>query len=227
MLYTIYVCIYIFICVYKYTHFNTHNFSGSGKLQEPGDQNVRFKIMSPRCVRHYSHAISTLWLPTGALHSNQWISQHLKKRSHCHNYPWLLFFKLSLILLFSWNPPHRQTIHQGQRGGGEAAGAPAWCATKAVQDVPAWEPAAFRLPPGSPDGTPDIQPSPRWDADVLESEWSQVHPAPLWDLGCAVMDTSGAGSLSSSEQKPCFVCTWFHSRISMNIYVAIIHLPRL
>lgn len=90
-----------------------------------------------------------------------------------------------------FNPRHRQTIHQGQGGGREASGTPARCATKVVQDLSAWKSSTFCLSPGSPDWVADIQSSPCRDADVMESEWPQVHPASLWNLGCAVRSLAG------------------------------------
>lgn len=39
---------------------------------------------------------------------------------------------------------------------------------------------------GASDRAENSQPLPCWNADILESEWPQIYPAALWDLGCAV-----------------------------------------
>lgn len=38
---------------------------------------------------------------------------HTHSKDHCHNYPQLVFFFTFSILLFYFEPSHRQTIHKG------------------------------------------------------------------------------------------------------------------
>lgn len=100
---------------------------------------------------------------------------------------------LSRICIYNISCPERliyftprSTVREESPSSWEAPGAHAGCAEEAVCPTSSTGATVLCSSPGSTDGAENTQPLPRRNAHILESEWPQIYPAALWDLGCAM-----------------------------------------
>lgn len=80
----------------------------------------------------------------------------------------------------------RSALCEGSAGCWETPGDHTGCVEEDVCPAPSAGSTVLCSSPGPSDRAENSQPLSRWNAHILESEWPQIYPTAVWDLGRAV-----------------------------------------